>query len=344
MGQVLAGSVAIRAIIEKIESVRLGEASVGFVADLRAALDLDAMIYARPIERTRGWAVEGFESDGFANPRRVRRALSDYLDSAATPVPWLDLRDPPDNQRNTAINLQTVVGSIAYRASTLYQRVIASTEFADHAVLRVLICDGSNVIAWLGGFSARPTTRKQAEDLTSVAAPLRERLRIERVLGSAPRIHAALEATLQQIGAPALLVDVRGRIHEMNRAGRDLLATRRDELLSSIAAVLAKQAPTLPVTLTPVSANGFPEQFLAVIRPRSAEARMSLCVTLAANRWKLTPRQVDVLRLLVRGASNAQIAKELGTTPRAIELHITAIFDAASVVNRSQLVAAVLLS
>jgi DNA-binding CsgD family transcriptional regulator len=221
--------------------------------------------------------------------------------------------------------------------------VIATTELAEHWLTRVLICEGANLVAWLGAFSARSTTRKQVDALNAIAAPLQTRLRIERVLGSAPRIHAALDATLQQIGAPALLVDARGRVHEMNRAGRELLATRREELLSSISAVLSKQIPALPVTLTPVSATGFPEQYLAVVRPRTAEARMSLCVTLAANRWKLTPRQVDVLRLLVRGESNAQISKELGTSPRAIELHITAIFERANVVNRSQLVAAVLL-
>ena len=342
MGQVMAGS-DLRAIIEKIESVRVGEASVGFVPELRAALDLDALVYARPIERARGWAVEAFESDGLATPTRMRRALNEYLDTAASPVPWLDLRQPPADQRNRAVDVQAVVGATAYRESALYQRVIASSELAEHWLLRVLVCEGTNVVAWLGGFSSRATTRKQADALTTIATPLQTRLRIERVLGSAPRLHAALEATLQQIGAPALLVDVRGRVHEMNRAGRELLATRREELLSSVAAVLAKQVPTLPVTLTPVSATGFPEQFLAVIRPRTAEARMSLCVTLAANRWKLTPRQVDVLRLLVRGDSNAQIANELGTSPRAIELHITAIFESANVVNRSQLVAAVLL-
>jgi DNA-binding NarL/FixJ family response regulator len=342
MGQVLAGS-QLREVIEKIESVRVGEASVGFVPELRAALGFDALVYARPIERPRGWAVERFEADGLANPTRMRRALNEYLDTATTPVPWLDLRQPSADERNCAVDVQTVVGAAAYRASALYQRVIATTELAEHWLLRVLICDGPSVVAWLGGFSARATTRQQADALTTIAGPLQTRLRIERVLGSAPRIHAALDATLQQIGAPALLVDVRGRVHEMNRAGRELLATRREELMSSIAAVLAKQIPVLPVTLTPVSAAGFPEQFLAVVRPRTAEARMALCVTLAANRWRLTPRQVDVLRLLVRGGSNAQIANELGTSPRAVELHITAIFESANVVNRSQLVAAVLL-
>lgn len=342
MGQVCAGS-KLHDVIEKIQCVRIGDANLGFLPELRAALELDALIFTRPVERARGWTLEAFESDGVANPTRMRRALNDYLESATEPAPWLDLRDPPEGERNQAIDVQSVVGAAAYRKCTLFQRVFASTELAEHWLVRLLVCDGSTVLAWLGGFSACAISPEQVDGLTAIAKPLQTRLRVEQVLGSAPRIHAALEVTLQQIGAPALLVDVRGRVHEMNRAARDLLASKRDDLLSSIAAVLAKKVPTLPVTLTPMSATGFPEQYLAVIRPRTAEARLSLCVTLAANRWKLTPRQTDVLRLIVRGDSNAQIANELGTSPRAIELHITAIFESAGVVNRSQLVAAVLL-
>lgn len=70
---------------------------------------------------------------------------------------------------------------------------------------------------------------------------------------------------------------------------------------------------------------------------------MSLSVTIAASRWKLTPRQAEVLRLIVQGESNATIARQLGISHRAAELHITAIFDRAGVASRSQLVAAVLL-
>jgi len=336
---------ALRALIEEIEIVRHDEYGrpLGVLPELRELLAFDALVFARPMERTTGWTLEGFESDGLANPTRFKRSLLALFETSPKPTPWLDLREPRKEERNAAVDVEERVGRDQYRESTLYQRVLAPSGLAECHVTRMLICEGSQVLAWIGGVSDAPVSREQRALFATIAPALLHRLRIERLLGTAPRVHAALEATLQHIGAPAMLVDARGRIHEMNRAARDLLATKRAEVSASIGAVLQKKTPELPFSLTRVSATGMSDQFLAVMRPRSAEARMSMSVTIAASRWKLTPRQAEVLRLIVQGESNATIARQLGISHRAAELHITAIFDRAGVASRSQLVAAVLL-
>lgn len=50
----------------------------------------------------------------------------------------------------------------------------------------------------------------------------------------------------------------------------------------------------------------------------------------------LTKRQIEVLRLLVAGFSNKQIASELDIAEATIKMHITAIFKALGVTNRTQ--------
>jgi DNA-binding NarL/FixJ family response regulator len=50
----------------------------------------------------------------------------------------------------------------------------------------------------------------------------------------------------------------------------------------------------------------------------------------------LTDRQIDVLRLLVRGASNKVICRELGLAERTVKAHITAVFRALNVSSRTQ--------
>jgi DNA-binding NarL/FixJ family response regulator len=65
--------------------------------------------------------------------------------------------------------------------------------------------------------------------------------------------------------------------------------------------------------------------------PAGASAR-------AANGCALTERQVDVLRLLSRGLSNKEIGRELSIAERTIKAHVTAIFKALGVVNRTQAV------
>ena len=50
----------------------------------------------------------------------------------------------------------------------------------------------------------------------------------------------------------------------------------------------------------------------------------------------LTERQVEVLRQLSAGLSNKEIARELGLSDKTVKAHITSIFKALDVVNRTQ--------
>lgn len=52
----------------------------------------------------------------------------------------------------------------------------------------------------------------------------------------------------------------------------------------------------------------------------------------------LTPRQVDVLRRLMRGEPNKQIARELGLTEGTVKIHIAAILRALQARNRTEAV------
>jgi len=50
----------------------------------------------------------------------------------------------------------------------------------------------------------------------------------------------------------------------------------------------------------------------------------------------LTSRQIDVLRLLCEGRSNKEIGRMLGVSQKTVKVHVTAIFKALNVVNRTQ--------
>lgn len=50
----------------------------------------------------------------------------------------------------------------------------------------------------------------------------------------------------------------------------------------------------------------------------------------------LTPRQVDVLRMMMQGHSNKVIAADLNIAEATIKMHVTAIFKALGVGNRTQ--------
>jgi DNA-binding NarL/FixJ family response regulator len=54
----------------------------------------------------------------------------------------------------------------------------------------------------------------------------------------------------------------------------------------------------------------------------------------------LTARQVDVLKLVAQGMPNRSIAAELSLSEKTVKVHVTAIFKALDVVNRTQAAAA----
>jgi two-component system, NarL family, nitrate/nitrite response regulator NarL len=58
----------------------------------------------------------------------------------------------------------------------------------------------------------------------------------------------------------------------------------------------------------------------------------------AAEEARLTQRQIQVLRGICEGKTNKQIALELGLSEKTIKAHVTAIFKALGVVNRTQAV------
>jgi DNA-binding NarL/FixJ family response regulator len=60
----------------------------------------------------------------------------------------------------------------------------------------------------------------------------------------------------------------------------------------------------------------------------------------SAERLDLTPRQIDVLRMLVDGRSNKLIGRELELAPSTVKTHLEAIFHRLHVNSRTQAVVA----
>ena len=57
------------------------------------------------------------------------------------------------------------------------------------------------------------------------------------------------------------------------------------------------------------------------------------------NRYRLSPREAEVVELVLLGYRNRDIATTLGTAPATIKKHLTHVFDKVGVDTRTQLVA-----
>lgn len=68
------------------------------------------------------------------------------------------------------------------------------------------------------------------------------------------------------------------------------------------------------------------------------DPRIASRVAALAHAPRLSPRERDVLRLLVEGSSNKEIAAALKVTERTVKFHVTSIFNKLGAENRAQAV------
>jgi DNA-binding CsgD family transcriptional regulator len=149
-----------------------------------------------------------------------------------------------------------------------------------------------------------------------------------------PAEAAALAAALGEIPAPAYVVWADGSVALANRSGR--FAAARSPAVVGLALRAAVDGLGCTYRVTPIVTPGSPARFLAVEASGLADPAPRLAD--AVGRLRLTPRQGQVLGLLVRGESNKAIARDLGCAEATVEIHVTALLRKSCCEGRCALV------
>jgi DNA-binding NarL/FixJ family response regulator len=335
----------VRDIAEELATIRLdrpGSALPGILPAARRAIECDSLLVLSPLERATGWDIERFDHDNFPDGPEFRDRFLRFFETAPRRYAWYDASRPEPEQRNCLIDALAMIPPSEYEVSRIYREVIEPSGLHLHRQPRVLVCDGPSLLGWFGSFHPALFDARQNRLLAALVPAVQARLRIERQLAHTSRVRAVLDHALEQIGAPAFVIGATGQVLEASSSALALFETRRTEITAAIRDAVAGRPTTLPLELTRIAEPGTPVCYLAVMRAGSADARIASAVLAACVRWGLTPRQRQVLELVVRGIATPTIAAQLGVSARAIELHLTALFDRASVDNRSALISAVL--
>jgi DNA-binding CsgD family transcriptional regulator len=278
--------------------------------------------------------------------RDAESALRRVLARAPDPL-YYDPMAAPTSQRNRVVEALAWIERHApgsWESSPMYAEVMRPLGLHEHRQPRVLLCDGPAVVGWLGAVSERPPSRRDMHILARASTPMRRRLIAERQLQHGAITRAALDAMLERLGSPAFIIDAKGHILEINAAGASMLRERRADVVQALTAVVAERPSGMTIERIAVAAPGMPACSIAIVRDASLDARVMSCVRGAARRWQLTPKQARVLELVIRGQATATIAAALAISERAVELHVTGLFDKVGVDSRSALVAAVLMA
>ena len=293
------------------------------LAKVRAFVGLDAMLVFEPVERLSGFGVARIDLDNLPNPTRFATRLTEVLARAPHRFWCFDAIAPEAGQRDRVIDTGADADSFISRELLVPERL------ATHRVLRALVCSGPTLLGWVGGFHAEPLEPGHRDRLTALLPAFRRRLAHDRLVRTRELAGGVAVAVLDHLDEAAFVVGRRGELAHVNRLGRERLAADRE---GTLALLHSADVDRVPLEL------GY---HLVVTRAGTAlswETRIAR----ASTRWRLTPRQREVLHWIVQGRSNASIALELGISERGVEQHVSAILDRATVNSRASLVAVVL--
>ena len=136
----------------------------------------------------------------------------------------------------------------------------------------------------------------------------------------APLLFAALSAALDALDVPAFLVRADGDISLANAPGLVLHDIDPNQLSATLRDGLDGHDKS-GFSFTKVTADNAPPHWLVVQRRAPADPQPRLVQMTA--RYGLTPRQCQVLALVVQGKSNKAVCDALDCAESTVELHMT---------------------
>jgi DNA-binding CsgD family transcriptional regulator len=284
---------------------------------------------------TSNWMLEFVHVAGpGASGVRAERALNDFIPAAGAHFATFNPLRPAPQLRNAILGSHDAQWMATVRQAPVFA-LHRRLGIDEHAFVRVLLCEGPMLLAWLGGFREEPFRPQEIAALRSLIAPLQRRLRFARLLdgGGSGGLASALDA----MPNASFITRDDGTIEHANLAGADLLQRSMRGTIDLVRERIARQCS--PSALAPMAVVHSGERPRHVVvfdeYDRFGQERLAH----AARAWRLTPRQTQVLDRLVRGDANKDIAMKVGCSARTVEVHVSALLARARVGSRAELVA-----
>jgi DNA-binding CsgD family transcriptional regulator len=287
--------------------------------------------------RDEGYSIDLWHTVGMRDAA-VRADFEQVLSAAAASPVLYDPVRPEAKQRNRALRAVDLEALYGWKTRT---HALRTQMYARHDLdrldeIRMLVCEGSVLLAWIGCFRQDAFTVRERRLLGALAPALRQRLSIERQLAHAPLLESALAAALEMIPAATFVVGPHS-IEHANLAGKAVLERDPKGIAESLRDALAGRPTAKAFSVNRLAAPGISGYALAMLHHTTEDVRPRAAMVI--NSWELTPRQGEVLQLVARGMSNKSISAELCCAEPTVEKHISALLNKAGVDSRAALVA-----
>ena len=325
--RLLAGLVeSVQRIPETVEPI-----APRIVSGLETLLDSELTVMYRPRRVESGWELELFAANDDGDGQ-LHGAMASFLAGAPASYAIYDAARPQPAHRNRAWSINPRDPPPGYYTTPIVRELMTDLGLARKPQSRVVVCDGPDMLAWVGGFRSEPYGPDDRAVLAALVAPLRARLKLERLLAIGNQARKALVTALDSMDVPAFLLSGQNVVHA-NPAGR----ARLDREPAATRAALAAARGEAGAPSFDIGGVGLPPLRLVLLKPsaRDPEPRLRGLAT----EWRLSPRQLEVLRLVMAGESNKGIAAKLGCVEVTVEFHLGALFRKSGTSRRSELIA-----
>src|SRR5207248_6015692 len=116
---------------------------------------------------------------GARMPAGIRAAYARWLDNAPKNFAAYDPARPDPRQRNRALRSSDVQALVSRWPPPVVRNFLPKFALSESDQLRVLVCEGASLLAWVGAFRARPFRRGHVRLLDAIAPSLQRRLALE---------------------------------------------------------------------------------------------------------------------------------------------------------------------
>lgn len=242
----------------------------------------------------------------------------------------------PESAQRDVVLLQSEIDVLTRgRSSKIRTELSPRLGVLNDDSMRVLVCDGSNMLASIACLQTTPIAERQRVLLGRVVPSLRRRLEFDRMVAQASLADSAIVVALDAIPGAAWLVGPNREIRYANAAGRARLDADRTCTYGALLA--ATTAPTASSQFKVATVRTASSATHVVVESADPGAGAN-DILAAVKRLGLTPAQGRVFEQVVGGSSNATIAAELRVAERTVEAHVTAILMKAQVSSRAALI------
>jgi DNA-binding NarL/FixJ family response regulator len=248
-------------------------------------------------------------------------------------TPAYDVANVPADQRNRWVEpfRDGIASRESFKTSTIYPFIQHLGVF-EHG--RMAVCSAEVQVA--AAVLAIPNGTEFSEDerarLSQTASRLVVPLRVCALIANAKSESSALEQLLEARADVVVVTDGRGAVLGASRRAQPLL-DRAPQLANAVARAVRSRE-------TPFRANGRTFYASPCSRGRTSAAFI-VAIDEASHKARkpLSERQLELIGLVERGLSNADVARAMDIAPATVKTMLERLYKQASVANRVELIA-----